>query len=289
MTSIAPTHSPAPAQREPGLLSEVAKISAFLRRDLLVAWSYRLSFVTEWTTLVLQAVMFYFVSKLIAPSALPAYGGTHATYMQFVLIGLVVGAMLQLALGKIAAGVRSEQLMGTLESLLMTPTSAATIQMGMVAYDFIYIPIRMAMFLVIIALAFGLHFDASGLLPSVTLLIALLPFVWGLGIVNAAATLTFRRGGSPAALLMAVLALASGAYFPLTVFPHAVATAIENTPIAIALNGMRGALIGHEGWSVLGWNVGLLVGCSLLALAAGLLAFRLALRREWRRGSLGLY
>jgi ABC-2 type transport system permease protein len=286
MTSIAPTTSQAPG---PSPLGELAKLAAFLRRDFLVAWSYRLSFVTEWLTLAIQAITFYFVSKLISPSALPAYSGTHATYMQFVSIGIVVGALLQLAIGKIAAGVRGEQLMGTLESLLLTPTAAATIQIGTVAYDFIYIPIRMAIFLVVIAVVFGLHFDLSGIGPSVVLLIALLPFIWGIGIANAAATLTFRRGGSPAGLLMTVLALGSGTFFPLTVFPHAVATAIANTPVAIALGGIRRALIGGEGWSVLGWNLGVLGAFSVVFLLFGLLAFRLALRREWRRGSLGLY
>jgi ABC-2 type transport system permease protein len=286
MTSVAPTVSQAPGS---SLLGELAKLSAFLRRDFLVAWSYRLSFVTEWVTLAIQAVTFYFVSKLIAPSALPAYSGTHATYMQFVSIGIVVGALLQLAIGKIATGVRGEQLMGTLESLLLTPTAAATIQIGTVAYDFIYIPIRMAIFLVVIAVVFGLHFDLSGIGPSLILLIALLPFIWGIGIANAAATLTFRRGGSPAGLLMTVLALGSGTFFPLTVFPHAVATAVANTPVAIALGGIRHALIGGEGWSVLGWNLAVLGAFSVVFLLLGLLAFRLALRREWRRGSLGLY
>jgi len=269
--------------------AELAKVPAFLRRDLLVAWSYRMSFVTEWASLVLQATTFYFVSKLVRPDVLPAYGGTHATYMQFVSIGMVVGAMLQLAIGKIASGMRGEQLMGTLESLLLTPTSSATIQMGTVAYDFLYIPIRLAMFLVIIAVGFGLHFDAAGVVPAILWLLLLLPFVWGIGIANAAATLTFRRGGSPAGLLMALLALGSGAYFPLSVFPHVVRSIAENSPIAVALAGMRRALIGGEGWAVLDWRVALLAGFSAVSLACGLFAFRLALRREWRRGSLGLY
>jgi len=286
VTSIAPTATEAAGS---SLLGELAKISAFLRRDLLVAWSYRLSFVTEWITLVVQAVTFFFVSKLVDPKALPAYGGTHATYMQFVSIGIVVGALLQLATGRIAAGVRGEQLMGTLESLLLTPTAAATIQVGTVAYDFIYIPIRMAVFLGVIAVAFGLHFDLSGIGPSVILVIALLPFVWGIGIANAAATLTFRRSGSPAGLLMTLLSIGSGSFFPLTVFPQSVASAVANTPVAIALGGIRRALIGGEGWSVLGWNLVVLAAFSIVALICGLLAFRLALRREWRRGSLGLY
>jgi ABC-2 type transport system permease protein len=287
VTSLAPTVSTKPPRTR--LVGELAKLPAFLRRDLLVAWSYRVSFVTEWISLAIQATTFYFVSKLIRPEALPAYGGTHATYMQFVSIGILVSALLQLAIGKIASGMRGEQMMGTLESLLLTPTSSATVQAGTVAYDFIYIPIRLAIFLVIVAVTFGLQFDLSGIVPSVLLLLVLLPFVWGIGIANAAATLTFRRGGSPAGIVMTLLALGSGAYFPLTVFPGVIRSIAEDTPIAVALNGIRRALIGGDGWAVLDWRVALLAGFSAVSLACGLLAFRLALRREWRRGSLGLY
>ena len=88
---------------------------------------------------------------------------------------------------------QQEQLAGTLESLLMTPTSPATIQVGAVVYDLIYIPIRTAVFLVVIALAFGLDFYASGLLPALVVLVVFIPFVWGLGVASAGATLTFRR------------------------------------------------------------------------------------------------
>jgi len=270
-------------------LGELRKLLAFLRRDLIVAWSYRLSFVTEWLTLAIQAVTFYYVSKLVSPSALPSYSGVQSNYLQFVSIGIVVTALLQLSLGKIAAGMRAEQLMGTLESLLLTPTSSSTIQVGTVIYDFIYIPIRMVIFLTVIAVAFGLHFDPSGALPSVVLLLALVPFAWGLGITNAAATLTFRRGGSPAGIVMTVLALSSGAYFPLSVFPAPVAEVVSHSPIAIALDGMRRALIGREGWAVIDTGFIVLVASSAVALACGLVAFRLALRREWKRGSLGLY
>ena len=41
---------------------------------------------------------------------------------------------------------RNEQLMGTLEVLLMTPTTPATIQIGSVVYDLVYVPLRTGLF-----------------------------------------------------------------------------------------------------------------------------------------------
>jgi ABC-type polysaccharide/polyol phosphate export permease len=60
-------------------------------------------------------------------------------------------------------------------------------------------------------------------------------------------------------------------------------------PIAIVLKGMREALLGNAGWGHVGPEAGLLAGLSMLSLLIGLTLFRLALRRERRKGTLGLY
>ena len=53
------------------LAGELRKLPAFVRRDFLVAWSYRLPFVGDWIGLALQAFMFYFVGLMVDPSKLP--------------------------------------------------------------------------------------------------------------------------------------------------------------------------------------------------------------------------
>lgn len=271
------------------LREELFKLSAFLRRDLLVAWSYRLAFASEWGGLALQAVMFYFVSLMVDPTALPTYGGSQATYMEFVAVGIAMSAFVQLALSRVGTGLRGEQVQGTLESLMMTPTSPTTIQLGTVFYDLLYIPVRTALFLVLTALAFGLHFDLGGFVPALTVLLAFIPFVWGLGVANAGFILTFRRGAGISGLVVTLLTLFSGAFFPLDLLPGWGQGLAELNPIAVAIEGMRQPLLGGTGWSGVGGELLVLLPLSALSLALGVLAFRAALRREKRRGSLGLY
>src|SRR5829696_5939428 len=110
---------------------------------------------------------------------------------------------------------RAEQMMGTLESVLTTPTSPATVQLGSVVYDLIYIPIRTGLFLVLAAALFGLDFDASGVGAAAAVLLAFIPFVWGLGIITAAGALTIRGSTAGVGFGVSVLTLVSGAYFPL--------------------------------------------------------------------------
>jgi ABC-2 type transport system permease protein len=271
------------------LRSELRKLPAFVRRDFLTAWSYRVSFIGDIVGIVFMITVFHFVSRMVDPSKLPTYGGHRATYMEFVLIGIVVGAFIQLGLGRVMAAVRGEQLMGTLEALLMTPTAPSTIQFGSVVYDFIYIPIRTGLILLLASFVFDLHYDAAGALEAGIYLVVFIPFVWGLGVASAAGVLTIRRGGGIFALAVSALTLASGSYFPLDLLPGWVATMAKFNPIAIVLKGMREALLGHQSWGHVGPQVAFLAGLSLMSLLFGLGLFRLALRRERRKGTLGLY
>ena len=280
---------PAEEGRLSVLLGEAIKLPAFARRDMIVAWSYRFAFFSDAFSLVLQAFLFYFVGLLVDDSKLPEYGGSQVSYMEFVAVGIALAAFVQIGLGRISAAMRQEQMIGTLEAILLTPTSPATIQLGSVVYDLIYVPLRTAIYLVAIALGFGLHFNLDGLLPALIVLVAFVPFVWGLGLISAAGTLTFRGGSAGVGFAVAIMTLASGAYFPLELLPGWLSALAVLNPMAIAIEGMREPLLGTVSWSQTVDAVLVLVPLALVSLLAGVFAFRQALRRERRLGTLGLY
>jgi ABC-2 type transport system permease protein len=275
--------------RWPLLLEETAKLPAFARRDFLVAWSYRLAFFTDALALFLQALLFYFVGLLVDESKLPEFGGSRVSYMQFVVIGIALAAFVQIGLGRVSAAMRREQMIGTLESILVTPTSPSTIQLGSVVYDLIYVPLRTGIFLILVAVGFGLDFNLAGLLPATLVVLFFIPFVWGLGLISAAGTLTFRGGSTGVGFGITLLTLGSGAYFPLELLPGWVETVAKVNPMAIAINGMREPLLGTVDWAESLEHLIVLTPMSAISLALGIIAFRLGLQRERRRGTLGLY
>lgn len=272
-----------------GRRAEFAKLGAFARRDLLVQLTYRTALISDWVNILAQALIFAYVSRLISPSDLPRYGDRQTSYIAFVAVGLTVSVFLQIGIGQIATAIRSEQLMGTLEVVLATPTRSATLLLGTVTYELFYVPIRTALFLLIVALWTGVHFAGSGILPAAALLVVFTPFVWGLGAAVAAATLTYRRAASGVGMATFALTISSGTYFPVGLFPGPVQTIARANPVAVVLNGMRSCLLGGESWSQVLPAIGFLAACSAVALAAGLLAFRLALRREARLGTVAFY
>lgn len=251
--------------------------------------SYKTAVWTDWIGLLINLVTFSFVGRLVDPSRLPQFGGSRATYLQFVAVGIATSGFVQVALGQVMAAVRNEQLMGTLEALMMTPSAPATLQLGFVTFDMVYVPFRTSLFLVMAHFLFHLGFDLSGFGPAAAVMLALIPVVWGLGVVSAAGVLTFRRGGAVTGFAGAALTMTSGAYFPLDVLPNWLEAVARLNPVAIALGAARNALLGHAGWSGIVPTLLKLAPMAAISLLAGGLAFRLALRRERRLGTLGLY
>jgi ABC-2 type transport system permease protein len=271
------------------LVDEFAKLPAFFRRDLLNALSYRLGFVTDWFGLLIQAVTISFVGLMVHSNELPKYGGEPVSYTQFAIVGVALAGFTSLALVRVAGGIRNEQMLGTLESLLVTPTSTKTMQLGSVLYDLLFIPIRTALFLVVTGLLFGLDFHASGIVPALVVLLALLPFVWGIGVATAGLVLTFRRGTVILGFGTAVLTLLSGTLFPLSLLPHWLEVIAKVNPLAIAIESIRQSLLGGAGLAEAMIAIAKLAPFSAISLVVGFWVFAVALRRERRLGTIGLY
>jgi ABC-2 type transport system permease protein len=198
----------------------------------------------------------------------------------------LVGATL---LYQVATALRNEQMLGTLESLLCTPTAVWTLQVGAAAAILLAIPLRMSVFLAVLAVAFGLQYHLSGVLPSAVLVVAFVPCLWGLGLAIAGGIITLRRGTGVTTVGVALLGLSSGAFFPLSVLPGWLASAARLNPLTIAITGLRDALLGGSGWSGVGSHVLELAPLSAVAMILGLGVFRFALARERRNGTLGMF
>ncbi len=147
----------------------------------------------------------------------------------------------------------------------------------------------MTILLAMLALLFGLGLQLDGVPQALVILIFFMPFVWGLGVLAAAITLTFRRGAGIVGLGVAALTLVSGLYFPVGLLPGWLTTAAEANPVAISAQALREALLGGADWSTVAPDILILAPLSVVSFLVGTIAFRVALRRERRLGTLGAY
>ncbi len=271
------------------VIEEMLKLPAFFRRDLLTMWTYRLGFFSDWFNMAVQIFIFTLLGRLVDPSTVPSYGGNQVGYVEFVAVGIALMGFLQVALSRMVGAIRREQMIGTLEVVLATPTSPATFQLGSVAYDLVYVPIRTVVFLVAVSVILDVDLAVSRFPVAILLLVVFIPFVWGLGEMSAAVTLTFRQGVGVVGLVVTFMTILSEGYFPIQVFPEFLQGFARVNPLTVAMNGVRSALLGGVGLDELIGSVLYLIPFSLVSLLAGSLSFWMALRRERRKGTLGLY
>lgn len=257
--------------------------AAFLRRDLRVALSYKLPFVLEIASIAFTVITYVFVSKLISPGRVP--GG----YFAFVLVGLTVSAFLGAGVYELGAGLRQEQVQGTLEAILASGVPVAGLAVGMGAYPFASALWSAAIYVAVGSIA-GARAEpgANWLLALAALAIGAACFV-GLGLVGAALVLIFRRAAAATGWLVAVLSLAGGEFFPIALLPRWFRALSELSPYTQALQVIRSAVLEGAGWTESAGRLGLLALMSLAYGAAGVWALTIGLRHARRTGGLSQY
>ncbi len=262
---------------------------AFLRKDLQVATSYRLAFVLQLFGIALTLALFYFLARLIDTTMNPYLDRYGGDYFSFVLIGVAVSNYLSTGLNAFASRIRDEQVLGTLEAILSTPTRFSTYLLSSAIWNFLW-----ASFTIVIYLVFGvLFFDLKMVnpnLPVALLFLSLTVIAFSsLGILAASFILVMKRGNPVNWVFTSLSRLLGGVYFPVSVLPVWLQKAAFLLPLTYSLEGMRMALLTGVALADLKKELLALVVFTAAALFFGILSARFAIRRARRDGTLGQY
>ena len=144
------------------MFHNILKIIAFIKRDFLNEISYRTAFLLQLFGMVVSILIWFFLSQII-PSDIEGLGGLD--YFSWVLVGLAFTSYLNAALSSFARKMRSEQLTGTLEAMLATPTRMPLVIFSSAAWDFIFSSFRVIGFLLIGIRVFGVVIHISNVIP----------------------------------------------------------------------------------------------------------------------------
>jgi ABC-2 type transport system permease protein len=274
--------------------SLAAKVWAFFHRDFLNEVSYRTAFVMQLAGIFFFVTTWFFVSRFVArayqsPPDLPG-----VSYFAFVVVGFAFYQYLNATLTSFSAKIRHEQLTGTLEAMLVTPTPAPLVVLGSTVWDFVMTTFRVAVVLgagSLLARAAGTQIGlrASGL-PAFAVLLGLTVVSFaGIGILSASFTIWLKRGDPINYLITGASALLGGVFFQIEAMPAWLQRLAVLLPITHALRGIRRALLAGAGFRGVATEIQVLLLFAAILLPLGLLAFALALRRARVEGSLVQY
>src|SRR5688500_11155440 len=149
------------------LMSLLRRVRAFVVRDFQLAISYRLEFFLRILTILIVVTTFYFISKI--------FSGGVTNFSQWRnplaawITGLAVLNYFMTGFSSLANAIRSEQMQGTLESVLLSPISVPTVVIASSAWDLLLATLHSSLYFFFGWLFFDVEFQGSFLLALVFL------------------------------------------------------------------------------------------------------------------------
>lgn len=267
-------------------MSLFSKPIAFLKRDFKVATSYRLHFITQGFGIFLTTSAFFLLSKMFTGnqiSQLDPYGGD---YFSFVLIGIALTDYFTISTNTFSNEIRTSQIVGTLESLLVTPTSIITILLSSYIYKLFSTSFRIILYISIGYFIFNMHLQSINIfLLFIIFMLTLLPFL-GLGLISASFIIVFKKGNPIGGLMTMSSGLLGGVIYPVTVLPEWLKPLSAILPITHGLEAIRQVLLNSAGYTVIRHQLLILLILTVFSLATGIVSIYYALRIAKREGSL---
>ena len=265
------------------------KLYIFLWKDWVQARSYKASFIFQNVAILFPLVTLLFLDRVfenVSPSAIQPYGGD---YVAFALIGVVVTTYSATALRAFSMGLRTAQMTGNLEALLMTRASIPTVLFGWSLYPFLRATISSMVFLAAGFLLLDLELARANI-PGATLIFILTVLVTAsLGIIAASFVLVFKQGDPFTGIIVVAAGLLSGTMYPITVLPDWLQVISKALPQTHSIEGMRQAVLQGASMGELRTELAVLTVFAALLFPLALTVFRHAMHRAKVEGSLAHY
>lgn len=264
----------------------LGRIRAFVVRDFQLALSYRMAFILRIVSILIVVTMAYYISQIFTQGATPfaEWRNPLAAW----ITGLAVLSYFMTNFSSLANAIRSEQLQGTLEGVLMTPISVPGLIIASSAFAFVEATFFSSLYLFFGWLFFGVTFEGSYLLAFLILMLTTVVLA-SIGILSASFAIVFKRGDPVGVLLGMASAIFSGVFFPIQLLPEHMQNISQLLPATYGLNAIRAVLIEGRGAADVQAPVIILFSFLAVLLPLSLWVFSRAIRRAKREGSLIQY
>jgi ABC-2 type transport system permease protein len=211
-----------------------------------------------------------------------------STYLVlYLVIGTLIWRYLSLIFYWITEVISIERWEGTIEYTLMAPIRRATHMAGQTMFAVVYSLAFTAVILGVTVLLFSIDLQEANL-PGATLVLLAgsLSFI-GVGIMGSTLPLLFpERGAQMTHVIIALLLLTSGVYYPVNVLPEFLQKLAVISPATYVLDGARLAILEGASTAELWPYIGPVLLIGVIAIPMGMRVFGRAERYAKRTGKL---
>jgi ABC-2 type transport system permease protein len=268
------------------LAHEFRATYAFIERNLNLVKRY-------WTWELVWMV--YSIANSLSVSfiglGMEALGGSQnvdGTYLVlYLVIGTLVWRYLSIIFYWITEIISIERWEGTIEYTLMAPVRRLTHMAGQTIFAVLYSLFFTAIILVVTVFLFDIDMSNANLFGgTMMLLVGSLSFI-GVGVMGSILPLLFpERGAQMTHVIIALLLLVSGVYYPIEVLPEFLQKMAVFSPATYVLDGTRLALLEGAAFTELWPYVWPTFIMGIIAIPVGLWVFGQAEKYAKRKGKL---
>ncbi len=262
-------------------------LRAFILRDLSLTLSYRMDFLMRMLQIVIIVTALFFIARVFRGQVSETYKQWRDPFAAWIT-GFALMSYFSCGFSSLANAVRTEQMQGTLENILVTPIRVPTMVLSSTAWEFIQATFFAVFYLFLGWFFFGVRYQGNVFLAGM-FLVTTAVVLHCIGILSASFTMVFKRGDPFGAILATGAFLFSGVLYPtqeMDGLSRGISCAL---PTTYGIDGIRRVLIEGQGWLQVRGPFAALTLFLIGLLPFSLVVFGGALRRAKRDGSLIQY
>ncbi|MBI4982179.1 MAG: ABC transporter permease [Candidatus Omnitrophica bacterium] len=265
------------------------KIIAFLKKTFLVESSYQFPLALNIASIFLGLLSYFFINKLFGQKITTHLELFGVDYFSYVLVSTGLFGYISVGINSFPQKIADEQMEGTLEAIILTPTKTKIILAGLGIWNFIVASVDFAIYAILGLFVFRVNLGSANLASvALVLILSILSFT-GLGIISASFVVIFKRGNPLAWVIGAFEGIVGGIFFPISVLPGWLQIISMLFPVTYAVKAMELAV--YRGYTIyqLKTELTILVIFSTVLLPTGIKFFGWAINYAKKQGTLASY
>ncbi|MEM2941777.1 MAG: ABC transporter permease [Thermoproteota archaeon] len=258
----------------------------FMKRGFISMLSYRTAFVLSMVSMVIGIAQFAYMAIFLKEGntfpGIARYGGD---LMAFLISGNLFISFMAVALSSFQGAIRSEQLMGTLEFLLLSDTPLSLVLLYSILWDFLWTLVNAGLIFAIAVLIFSVPLQVN-LGPALLVLGLAIICLAGVGLASAGIIMVTKVGDPITWASSTLSGFLSGVIFPVEILPDWLQKISAILPPTYALSALRKSLLVGASLADIQQELLILALMAFVTIPTGLLVFRWGFNRARRDGTL---
>ncbi|MCE4607581.1 MAG: ABC transporter permease [Caldisphaeraceae archaeon] len=267
--------------------STISRLYAFIYLRGFKIWtSYKTQVILNILSWIIPVFTYYFVGTSFGQGFVSYIGVRN--YTAFIVIGLAFQGYVSSVITTISGRMRSEQLFGTIEYYMLSPTGVFGMMIYSTVWGFILNTIN-TVAIVSIGIYLGVSFLGANLVGAFIIIVELLVSTLGLSMIAGGIIMVVKQGNPISFFFTTVTALLSGTVFPVKVLPYYARLISYAIPLTPALDGLRLALLKGASLHALYSYFIVLLLFDLVLIPLGFLVYKLGFDYARKKGTLSEY